>query len=149
MRRKFALNTEPHVAEIGDDIVLKFKPEVQGTDFLDAYEDIKEVTDRFNAAQKAGEAEPDSAALRETLTKTRQFVASFLVPESRDDFDQANLPDRLVTELMEFVMELYSGERPTGRSPASARSSPKRGTSGTASSRSKASTRKTGRSRAS
>lgn len=143
MRRKFALNTEPHVAEIGDDIVLKFKPEVQGTDFIDAYVDIKAVTDRYKASGDSSDV--DTETLREAVVKTHEFVAGFLLPESKDEFDRLGLPDRVVAELMEFVMELYSGGRPTGRSPASSRSSPKRGTNGTANSRSKGSTRKTGR----
>lgn len=36
MRRSFAINTEPHVAEIGD-TELFFQPEVMGDEFLDAY----------------------------------------------------------------------------------------------------------------
>lgn len=146
MRRKFSLNTEPHVAEIGDNIILKFKPEVQGTDFIDAYVDIKSVTDRYKASGDGDDSDVDTEALREAVVKTHEFVAGFLLPESKEEFDRLGLPDRVVAELMEFVMELYSGGRPTGRSPASSRSSPKRGTNGTASSRSKASTRKTGRS---
>ncbi|WP_369387929.1 hypothetical protein AB5J72_10195 [Streptomyces sp. CG1] len=35
-RRQSTLNTEPHVAELGD-VELKFVPEVMGDEFLDGY----------------------------------------------------------------------------------------------------------------
>lgn len=36
--KKFGLNVEPHVAEIGDDVVLEFRPAVMGDESLDVYE---------------------------------------------------------------------------------------------------------------
>lgn len=35
--KRFSLHTEPHVAEIGDDLAFEFRPEVDGDEFLDAY----------------------------------------------------------------------------------------------------------------
>ncbi|MEV4291552.1 hypothetical protein AB0K40_39110 [Nonomuraea bangladeshensis] len=36
VRRQLAVSQEPQVAEIGDDIVLRFRPEVMGGEYLDA-----------------------------------------------------------------------------------------------------------------
>lgn len=60
------------------------------------------------------------------------------------------LPDRVLVELMEWVVELYgsgegSGSRPTGSSNGSARASLRGGTPGKGASRSKVSTRAAGR----
>lgn len=55
------------------------------------------------------------------------------------------LPDRVLGELMDFVMEQYGGGRPPTSSSVSAASSPPRGRSGTGTSPSRASTRTRGR----
>ncbi|MFI9569765.1 hypothetical protein [Streptomyces rishiriensis] len=39
--RNFALNTEPHIAEIGA-IRLEFQPEVFGDEFMDAYVELRD-----------------------------------------------------------------------------------------------------------
>ncbi|MFF8513621.1 hypothetical protein ACF064_36930 [Streptomyces sp. NPDC015492] len=46
--KKFALNKDPHAAEIGDDVTLLFKPEVMGDEFLDSYTQLQETTKRLN-----------------------------------------------------------------------------------------------------
>jgi hypothetical protein len=59
--------------------------------------------------------------------------------------DALRLPTRVLTELLEWSVELYGGERPTGSSSASATASRPAGMRGTGVSPSKASTRTRGR----
>lgn len=88
-----------------------------------------------------------------------QVLADFRTREEAEDhadkleFDAGvedksiRLPDRVLVELMEWVVDLYGGggSRPTGSSNASARASSKAGTRGKAASRSRASTPAAGR----
>lgn len=119
--RSFALNTEPHRAEIGDAVLL-FEPEVAGDVFLDAYATIRD-------AQKAisGVENPEPEQIRNVTAALREFLASFMLPESQPVFAELRLPDRILTELLNWIMEIYgagaggeNGPRPTGRSSASA-----------------------------
>lgn len=43
-RKKFALHTEPHIAEVGDELAFEFQPEVDDAEFLDAYDAPKSLT---------------------------------------------------------------------------------------------------------
>ncbi|WP_329368696.1 hypothetical protein OG896_24465 [Streptomyces sp. NBC_00669] len=143
--RKFALHTKPHIAEIGDDITFEFQPEVMGDQYLDQYEAMKE---RLAAVGLVGgtEESQDVESLREAIAATRDFLAGLMLPESAERFGATPLPNRVVTGLFEWTMELYGGgERPTGSSSASSTPSARAGTRGTANSRSKASTRARGR----
>lgn len=146
-RKRFAIRTEPHVAEIGDDIELLFQPEVMGDEFMDAYA-------RLQSAQAKLPADPEQLAqvdpevIKQAKAAVREFLADLMVPESREHFAELLLPDRVLTELLHWVVELY-GDRPTGSSSGSAPASPPGGTSGTGNSRSKGSTRTRGRSAAS
>jgi len=143
--RKFALHTEPHVAEIGDDLVFEFQPEVMGDEYLDEYEALKE---RLAAVGLAGGdvENVDVAALRESVAATRDFLAGLMLPESAERFGKTRLPNRVVTDLFQWTLELYAGEqRPIGSSSASSTPSARAGTRGTATSHSKASTRARGR----
>jgi hypothetical protein len=185
VKKQFALNTEPHVAEIGDEIRLEFQPEVMGDAFLDAYEGLRE---RYNELgidldNLAGTA---PGTLREAYATLRAFLASLMLPSSAEAFarwevhaggevagvytdpvkaaehaerlneeagpDVAEvvdasmpLPDRVLVGLMEWVLELYGGGRPPTSSTGSSAASPPRGSRGTGTSRSKASTRARGR----
>lgn len=169
--RKFALNTEPHVAEVGD-TELKFVPEVAGDEFLDAYTELRD-------GQQNGGVDldtlsgADAAAARRTLRAVRVFLARLMMPESAELFlkldvvdsagshlasfddlaeaeafasegegrrvtDALRLPQRVIVELMEWVVELYgggAGERPTGSSGGSARQPRPSGTPGRGASR--------------
>jgi hypothetical protein len=138
--RKFALNTEPHVAEIGDTKLL-FQAEVYGDQFLDAYEKLRTVQKEAKADDPAN---ADPAEIRKVTNALRDFLSSFMLPESRDIFAQTRLPDRILVDLLEWTVEQY-GARPTGSSSGSAAVSPSRGTRGSATSPSKASTRTRGR----
>jgi hypothetical protein len=178
VRRSFALNTEPHVAEIGD-VELRFEPEVMGDEFMEAYARLRAAQkDRGVDLENLDEADP--LALRHTMRAVRQFLAEQMLPESAERFtrldvveggtvlesfqdlndaadfaarhegsqivDALRLPTRVLTELLEWVVELYGGgERPTTSSSGSATPSPRVGTRGTGVSPSKASTRTRGR----
>jgi len=138
--RKFALNTTPHVAEIGDTKLL-FQPEVMGDDFLDAYEKLRAVQKEAKADDPAN---ADPAELRKVTKALRDFLSDLMLPESRDAFAQIRLPDRILVELLEWAVEQY-GARPTGSSSGSAQASPTPGTRGSGSSRSMGPTRTRGR----
>ncbi|MFI7467404.1 hypothetical protein [Nonomuraea sp. NPDC049646] len=182
-KQKFAINTEPHVAEIGDDIELLFKPETMGDEFLDAWHSLQE-TYRGLGIDPANIKDSPADVLRIAGTAVRRFIAGFMLPDSArlyawwevqdktgkvvfdtGDPDEAathaeklkgatvvdvglKLPERIHIQLMQWLMEVY-GQRPTMPSPASATPSPPPGPPGTVTSRSGASTRARGRSRAS
>ncbi|MEU8870433.1 hypothetical protein AB0D24_04570 [Streptomyces javensis] len=180
MKKTFALNTEPHVADVGGTELL-FQPEVMGDDFMDAYAELRE-------AQRGSGVDPDDLSgadpdqLRQISRALRSFLAYLMLPESADLLtrlhvvkagaalesftnleeaeayaaavegggarvrDALRLPDRVLVELLEWVIELYGGgERPPMSSSASAPASPPGGRPGTGASRSRGSTRTRGR----
>lgn len=134
--RTFSLNTDPHVAQIGD-AELKFQPEILGDEFLDGYTKLSE-------AQKAvggDEAAADPVQVRKVTGALREFLSDLMLPESREVFANLRLPDRVLIELTEWVTELYGGganARPTGRSGGSAPQSRTPGTRSKGSSPSRA-----------
>lgn len=135
-RKQFQLRTEPHAAVVGD-VELLFHPEVMGDEWLDAYEELQ-------AAQKNVDTkDPDPASLRAATQAMRDFLARRMLPESAETFAGMRLPDRILVELVEWVAELYGGgsggDRPTGSSGGSVPASPRPGSRGTASSRSRGS----------
>jgi hypothetical protein len=136
--KKFSLHTEPHVAEIGDDLTFAFRPEVDGDAFLDAYDSLRE---RYSGLHLGGGADLDgvqTSDLREAIGAVRTFLAELMLPESAARFETAKLPNRIIMQLLEWVMEIYGGGRPPTSSPASATTSRPGGTRGTARSRSRA-----------
>lgn len=178
MRKAFALNQEPHVAEIGDQ-ELEFQPEVMGDEFLDAYAEMR---DRQKAESgvdvedlKGGDAED----LRKVTGGLRIFLSRLMLPDSAKLITQVDVrkdgnvletfytweegrayadehggtprwafrvPDRILVQLLDWTVELYSGgRRPPTSSGASAAPSRKAGTRSTGASRSKGSTRTSGR----
>lgn len=145
--RKFALYTEPHVAEIGDELSFEFQPEVMSDEYLDQYEAMKE---RLAAVGLVGgdEESQDVESLREAIAATRDFLAGLMLPDSAERFGSTKLPNRVITDLFQWTLELYgngAAQRPTGSSSASSTPSARAGTRGTANSRSKAATRARGR----
>ncbi|MDP4512054.1 hypothetical protein [Nonomuraea turcica] len=80
-RQKFALNTEPHVAEIGDNIILEFRPEVMGDEFLEAWEALQE-TYRTLGVDQASVSNSSAETLKTAGTAVRRFLAGFMLPES-------------------------------------------------------------------
>ncbi|WP_030236752.1 hypothetical protein [Streptomyces sp. NRRL S-350] len=78
--RTFALNTVPHVAEIGPH-KLSFEPEVYGDEFLDAYEKLRNSQAELGVdLNDLGNVEP--AKLRQVVGSLRVFLASLMLPES-------------------------------------------------------------------
>jgi hypothetical protein len=180
--KKFALNTQPHAAEIGDDVTLYFLPEVMGDEFLDSYGRLQETTKRLNV-DLSDASNVDLSHVRAANTALRVFLASLMLPESAESFarwevhasgkkvgsyaDPASaeeaaagrkgakvvdaglrLPDRVLVELMEWVVELYGGaggQRPPTSSNGSAPASPPPGPRGRGVSPSRASTSTRGR----
>lgn len=80
-RHKFAINTEPHVAEIGDDIELLFKPEVMGDEFLEAWDRLESTFDRLGV-EKADPQGAPADVLKTATAAVRTFLAGFMLPES-------------------------------------------------------------------
>ncbi|MCY0957749.1 hypothetical protein [Streptomyces sp. H27-H5] len=142
-RKSFALNTEPHVAEIGAE-ELEFLPEVESDLFLDAYEELQAVY-REAKIDTSDLTSIDAAQLRQVTGSLRVFLTKFMLPASAEAFAGMRLPDRILMDLMEFVTEVY-GRRPSTLSSDSPTPSRSPGSRGTAASRSKASTPARGRS---
>jgi hypothetical protein len=187
VRQTFALNTEPHVAEIpGLKLELHFLPEIMGDEFLDAYAEMRETQQRETGVDVEDLPKGDVENLRKITTGLRTFLSRLMLPESaalilRVDVVRAGavlesfqtweeaeeyaagvkgggarpvwglrVPDRLLLELLEWTVKLYTGgRRPPTSSGASAGPSRKGGTRSTGASRSKGSTRTAGPSAAS
>jgi hypothetical protein len=115
--KSFAINTEPHVATIGNDQLL-FEPEVIGAEFAEAYAALREVQAQV---KKQGD-DIESDTLLNINKAMREFVARFMLPDSATKFETLRLPDRILVGLLEWVAELYgggSGNAPGGQSSES------------------------------
>lgn len=115
--KSFMINTEAHVANVGPH-VLQFEPEVIGAEFAQAYSGLKQ-------AQKQVKEAGDDIGPDELLAVNagmREFLARFMLPDSKELFETLRLPDRVLVQLLEWVAELYgggSGNAPGGSSSAS------------------------------
>lgn len=179
--KKFAINTEPHVAEIGDDYQLLFRPEVMGDEFLDAWARLQQTLQDLGIDEGNLRGAP-AEKLRLANRAVRVFLRTFMLEDSARLYawwevrDKAGkivagygdpveaeaaaaklkgatvtdaglvLPDRVQTQLLAWIQEVY-GQRPPTSSPGSATPSSPPGTPSTGSSRSRASTSTRGRSR--
>ena len=102
--KSFALNTEPHRAEIGSH-VLEFVPEANGSLFASSYSNLKEAQKVITAAgDNVGAAE-----LTVVADGMREFLVSFMLPESAKLFDTMELPTRVLVQLIEWTAELFGG----------------------------------------
>lgn len=183
MRKTFALNVEPHVAEIPGVAELQFLPEVMGDEFLDAYAEMREAQKRESGVDVEELRGADVEQLRKVTGGLRTFLSRLMLPESAELITRVDVvrggevlesfqswaqaaeyaegvkgggaravwglrvPDRLLVQLLEWTVELYTGgRRPPTSSGGSAAPSPKGGTRSTGASRSKGSTRTAGRS---
>ncbi|MFF5655196.1 hypothetical protein [[Kitasatospora] papulosa] len=100
MRKSFALNTEPHVADVGG-TELKFEPEVMGDEFLDAYAEMREGQEAKGVdLDNLGDANP--ADVRRVVRSLRVFLARQMLPESAADFLRVNVIDATGTVLATF-----------------------------------------------
>ncbi|MFZ3595034.1 hypothetical protein [Streptomyces sp. BH104] len=87
--RTFTLNTEPHVATVGDTDLL-FQPEVMGDEFLDAYEGLQETQKTLGVdVNNLGSAEPEN--LRAVTRALRVFLSRLMLPESAQTFARWNV----------------------------------------------------------
>lgn len=116
--KNFEIRTEPHTATIGAH-ELRFLPEVVGSKFVQAYDEMTAVQRKLKGASgnKASSSKHakeedaiDGVVLAEINAAMIRFVRSFLFDdESRTVFDALALPDRILVQLIEWVGELYGG----------------------------------------
>jgi hypothetical protein len=102
--KSFAINTDPHRAEIGEHTLL-FQPEAVGSEFAQAYSGLREVQKQVTAAGD----DVDPELLTAVNAEMRAFLARFMLPESQELFATLKLPDRVLVQLMEWVAEIYGG----------------------------------------
>ncbi|WP_433341743.1 hypothetical protein [Streptomyces sp. CA-253872] len=190
MRKTFARNTEPHVADLGDGTELLFQPEILSDDFMDAFVEMREEEKQRTGVDVEDVSMSDVEAVRAATSGVRTFLSRLMLPESAElllrahverdgkrvqlgkadrafaTFAEAKayadslsdkggraravwalrMPDRVLMEMLDWTVELYSGgRRPPTSSGASAGGSKTAGTRGTGASRSKGSTRARGR----
>jgi hypothetical protein len=122
--KRFGVRTEPLIAEIGDSLVLKFLPEVDGTKYLDSYRALMDV-------QKAAGDEEDSVKAAEMrLGATADFLKEFAVPETVATLDDPEtvIPFRILGEVVEWLTGEYSGTSgdDEGKGAKGARPTPRR-----------------------
>lgn len=104
-QKTFHINTDPHVATVGEYQFL-FQPEANGAKFATAYEGLKEAQSVVAATKGDGVT---AEGLRSVSAAMRTFLATFLMPESAALFSSVDLPDRVLTGLIEFLAEVYGG----------------------------------------
>lgn len=109
--KRFAINSTPHEAVIGDTTLL-LQPEVIGAVFAQSYAELRDVQQRVkgtkaSSTKHAKDADMDPTVLVDLHNAMRKFIRGFLLPESLDVFDGMQLPDRILVQLMEYVAELY------------------------------------------
>lgn len=102
--KTFNINTVPHEAKIGND-VLYFIPEVIGTDFMTGYSELSAVTKA--ASDKGDDARPEDYA--KLSAAMREFLSKLMLPKSVTAFADMVLPDRVLVQLIEWSAELYGG----------------------------------------
>lgn len=145
-RTRIDLYDEPHVVEVGPH-EFAFEPEVLGVEFAQAYADLQAAQSKL--PQDPERLVSDVKAVQVASDSLRAFLAQFMTPESQGAFAEVLLPERALRAMFEWLVGVYGGEeRPTGSSSASSTSSSQSGPRSTATSRSKASTPRRGRSAA-
>lgn len=87
MKKTFTLNTEPHVAEIGDDTELLFLPEVMGDEFLDGYTRLRDAQKKLGM-EGNDLSQVDPSVVRLVVVSLRVFLAGLMLPESATQFAQ-------------------------------------------------------------
>jgi hypothetical protein len=87
-RKTFTLNTEPHVAELGNGLELKFQPEVMGDAFLEGYVRLQEAYRGISGGLKGDGEGMDPAVARNIIRESRRFLHGVLLPESQEVFSR-------------------------------------------------------------
>lgn len=120
--KRFSVRVEPLVAEVGDDLVLKFRPEIGGTEYLDAY-------GRLLDRQKAAEDDPSMAeGAKKRLNATMAFLRDLAEPETASVLDDPAtvIPVRVLAEVVEWLTSQYTGSAPGDKGAQGARPTPRR-----------------------
>lgn len=104
--RTFSIRTEPILAQVGE-VTLAFVPEADGTDFAQAYDELRTAQKKLKSSKDEDGIDPK--VLAGVSGAMRSFIASFLTDESRPVFDGMKLPDRVLTEMLQYCAELYGG----------------------------------------
>lgn len=102
--KQFHINTEPHVAEIGD-VKLLFSPEIEGAEFASAYARLMERQEELTADG----AENDPATIGKLDACIREFINELLLEESREDLAKTRIPLRILTSMLQWIAEIYGG----------------------------------------
>lgn len=89
MRKSFAINTEPHVADIGGN-EFEFEAEIMGDEFMDAYAELREQQQAMGL-DLANLADADPSALRHAMRAVRLFIARQMLPESAELFTRLDV----------------------------------------------------------
>lgn len=126
-RRKFEVGKEPHVAEIGDDVELKFVPELVTSELIEPLKALQQAQKRILGQNPE---QIDVELTQENVVAMRDLLGALMLPDSAEAFASMTLPDRIVVQLVQWVMEVY-GERPTGPSSGSPKSPSSNGSAST------------------
>lgn len=86
-RKSFALNKEPHVADLGDGTELHFAPEVYGDQFLDAYGELQDAQAALGA-DGGDTSDLSGDKLRALYGAIRTFLTKVMTEESADRFSR-------------------------------------------------------------
>ncbi|MGA5202817.1 hypothetical protein [Streptomyces variegatus] len=89
-KKSFALNTEPHVASVGDAELL-FQPEVMGDEFMDALGELREAQKAASGIDLEDLQTLDPDALRSASRGLRGFLAQLMLPESAELFTRLDV----------------------------------------------------------
>ncbi|MEV8547283.1 hypothetical protein [Streptomyces sp. NPDC051572] len=92
-RKKIALNTEPHVVEIGD-TELEFLPEVMGDEFVEAFGELKEAQKAASGLDLDDLSTLDPSLIRGAARGMRSFPARLMLPETAELFTRINVVDK-------------------------------------------------------
>lgn len=141
--KSFAIQTTPHLAKIGD-VTLSFVPEANGSELIQNYSKLRKIQKGVNLEDHPEEALKVIRAAREFLGSLMldesqkifttldvkmgdQVIGSFTTMEAAEKHasefvgakivDRFPLPQRVMTELTEWALEILGGGgRPTGSS---------------------------------
>ncbi|MDI9829682.1 hypothetical protein [Streptomyces sp. KAU_LT] len=84
-QKTFTLNTEPHVATLGDTELL-FQPETYGDEFLEAYEQFRDAQREKTGVDVEDLQGSSAEQLRAVTRSLRVFLGRMMLPESADLF---------------------------------------------------------------
>ncbi len=84
MKKTFALNTEPHVAEIPGVADLEFIPEAMGDEFLDAYQEMRQTQRERTGVDVDQVRGGDVDGLRKITGGLRIFLSRLMLPDSAE-----------------------------------------------------------------